>query len=130
MENGSNGKPRGPTVEDENDERPAEGALPEGFFEDEDEDGRFFGGGVSEKQSAILDFIDEQDKEGETKVCGGALLASRVTNGLQIEIIDKPWLRRTALDFEKKINKNAEMRGKFEDEPHKFAPSHPPSPPS
>lgn len=37
----------------------------------------------------------------------------------QAEQIDEKWLRRTIIDFEKKINKNAEMRGKFEDEPHK-----------
>lgn len=36
-----------------------------------------------------------------------------------MEIVDAPWLRRKALAFEKKINKNAEQRGKWEDEPHK-----------
>ena len=36
------------------------------------------------------------------------------------EKIDNAWLRRTALNFEKHISKNAELRAKFEDEPHKF----------
>ncbi|RPA80637.1 DUF1716-domain-containing protein [Ascobolus immersus RN42] len=73
-------------------------------FNDDDEDGRFYGGGVSKQESEILDYIDKQDQEGEVKV----------------EVIDSAWLRRTSLEFEKKINKNAEMRGKYEDEPHKF----------
>lgn len=33
---------------------------------------------------------------------------------------DSAWLRRTALNFEKRINKNAELRAKFEDDPQKF----------
>lgn len=36
------------------------------------------------------------------------------------EKIDSSWLRKTALNFEKKITKNAELRAKFENEPHKF----------
>jgi beta-catenin-like protein 1 len=41
------------------------------------------------------------------------------------EMINAAWLRKKALGFERLINKNAEMRGKFEDEPHKFAFPHP-----
>ena len=36
------------------------------------------------------------------------------------EKIDSAWLRRTALSFEKRISKNAELRAKFEDNPQKF----------
>jgi beta-catenin-like protein 1 len=63
---------------------------------------------VSEKQTEILDFMDEQEKE----------LA-------EPEMINAAWLRKKALGFERLINKNAEMRGKFEDEPHKFVFPHP-----
>ena len=47
-------------------------ALPADFFdtdnpEDDEDGGRFFGGGVSEKQREILDYVDEQDK-GEAPV--------------------------------------------------------------
>jgi beta-catenin-like protein 1 len=38
-------------------------------FDDDDEDGRFFGGGVTKQESEILDYIDKQDQEGEIKVC-------------------------------------------------------------
>ncbi|TGZ83497.1 DUF1716-domain-containing protein [Ascodesmis nigricans] len=89
-------------------------ALPADFFDapsgaavdepDEDEDGgRFFGGGVSEKQAEIFDFVDELEKEVKAP-----------------ETIDVAWLRKKALGFEKKINKNAELRAKFDDEPQKF----------
>jgi len=36
------------------------------------------------------------------------------------EKIDSAWLRKLALNFEKKITKNAELRAKFEAEPQKF----------
>ena len=49
-----------------------------------------------------MDFVDEQDQ------------------GLKAEKIDASWLRKTALNFEKKITKNAELRAKFEGEPQKF----------
>ena len=34
--------------------------------------------------------------------------------------MDAAWLRKTALNFEKHISKNAELRAKFEDDPQKF----------
>lgn len=36
------------------------------------------------------------------------------------EKIDTSWIRKTALNFEKHINKNAELRAKYEDDPAKF----------
>jgi beta-catenin-like protein 1 len=57
---------------------------------------------VNEKQAEILDFMEEQELAAPEK-------------------IDAAWLRKKSLGFEKLINKNAEMRGKFEDEPHKYA---------
>ena len=38
----------------------------------------------------------------------------------QPETIDPSWLRKMALNFEKRISKNAELRAKFEDEPQKY----------
>ncbi|KAK3192855.1 hypothetical protein K4F52_001212 [Lecanicillium sp. MT-2017a] len=68
----------------------------------DDEEGRFFGGGISKQESQILDYVDEAD------------------GGNAPEKIDTAWLRRTALNFEKHITKNAELRAKFEDQPQKF----------
>ena len=36
------------------------------------------------------------------------------------EAIDTAWLRKTALSFEKKISRNAEMRAKYDGQPEKF----------
>lgn len=71
----------------------------------EDEEGRFFGGGVNRNTRDVLDFMDERDTAGDVG---------------EAEKIDNAWLRRTALNFEKRISKNAELRAKFEDEPAKF----------
>lgn len=74
---------------------------PDDDAEDE-EGGRFFGGGISSREKEILDYMDEDGEEAQG-----------------MEVIDEAWLRKTALSFEKKISKNAEMRVKFEDEPYK-----------
>lgn len=68
---------------------------------DDDED-RFFGGGITKQEAEILDYVDDVDA------------------GAAPEKIDAGWLRKTALNFEKRINKNAELRAKFEDQPAKF----------
>jgi beta-catenin-like protein 1 len=95
----------GPPTDEEDIE--AGPALP-GDLEDEagdDEEGRFFGGGVSQSEKEVLDYIDANDAaDGE----------------LADEAIDNAWLRRTALSFEKKISKNAEMRAKYDGQPQKF----------
>ncbi|KAI8991535.1 DUF1716-domain-containing protein [Mycotypha africana] len=67
----------------------------------EDEEGRFFGGGLTEEQSNILDLVDEYDAE-ETE----ALTANNV--------------KKMILKFEKAINKNQEMRVRYADQPEKF----------
>lgn len=116
----SNSKARAATVADDDDTEAGPAGLPADFFdvaapeEEDTEGGRFFGGGVNKEQAEILDYVDEREREaGDT----GA------------EKIDTAWLRKTALAFERKINKNAEMRGKFEDDPHKSVPPPLPNPP-
>ncbi|KAJ9605693.1 hypothetical protein H2200_009542 [Cladophialophora chaetospira] len=105
--NGSNGKSA--SAEDEVLEDPddleAGPALPPDDVEDEagdDEEGRFFGGGVTKQEREVIDYIDKNES-GEAE-----------------EKIDSAWLRRTAINFERKINKNAELRAKYENEPMKF----------
>ncbi|KAF2206101.1 DUF1716-domain-containing protein [Delitschia confertaspora ATCC 74209] len=71
---------------------------------DEDEEGRFFGGGLDENAKEAMDYLDTLDAE-HTYV---------------EEKFDASWLRRIALSFEKKVSKNAELRAKFEDNPEKF----------
>lgn len=67
----------------------------------EDEEGRFFGGGLTSEQSSILDLVDEYDVD-ETE----ALTATNV--------------KKMILKFEKAINKNQEMRVRYADQPEKF----------
>jgi beta-catenin-like protein 1 len=69
----------------------------------DDDEGRFFGGGISKTEEEILDFVDEQGNDGRAQ-----------------DRIDSAWLRKTSLNFEKRITKNAELRAKFEGEPQKF----------
>lgn len=69
----------------------------------DDEEGRFFGGGISKDESEILDYMDGQESAD-----------------IAPEKIDVAWARKLALNFEKRISKNAELRAKFENEPQKF----------
>lgn len=112
--NGSSTIPKAATVEDEeelNDEEEAGRAPPpededgEDADPEDDEEGRFFGGGVSSKEKDVLDYI-EQNEDNEPE-----------------EEINLAWLKKTALSFERKINKNAELRAKYEDDPMKFVSS-------
>jgi len=88
--------------EDEDDDMEAGPELPP-EDEDEDEEGRFFGGGVTKDTAEALEYIDQQDGDTYTE-----------------EKIDPAWLRRLANSFEKKVNKNAELRARYESEPAKF----------
>jgi hypothetical protein len=107
LSNGSSARVNGRlvTVEDEVDldDIDAGPALPPEDDVPDDEEGRFFGGGITSEEKEVLDFIDA--REGEE------------TEGA--EIIDVAWLRKTALTFEKRVSKNAEMRAKFEGSPER-----------
>ncbi|KAJ5262509.1 hypothetical protein N7524_007814 [Penicillium chrysogenum] len=97
-------KGKAPMVEDEIDDGEAGPELPPDFEEDvpDDEEGRFFGGGMERKTAQAMEYIDEQEEEAAP------------------EKFDSAWVRRFALNFEKKISKNAELRAKFESDPQKF----------
>ncbi|SMY27883.1 unnamed protein product [Zymoseptoria tritici ST99CH_1A5] len=94
----------GATVEDADEDEDLE-AGPELPPDDDgdDEDGRFFGSGVTKDAEEALDYLDDQDEEGYKE-----------------EVIDSAWLRRLATSFEKKVNKNAELRARYEGDPAKF----------
>ncbi|KAH0279819.1 DUF1716-domain-containing protein, partial [Aureobasidium melanogenum] len=75
--------------------------------EDEDEEGRFFGSGTNQHTNAALDFVDQADDGADIKA----------------EKIDQAWVRRLGLSFERKINKNSELRAKYESDPSRFVAS-------
>ncbi|KAJ5128354.1 uncharacterized protein N7443_005475 [Penicillium atrosanguineum] len=108
---GSNGdvrsKGKEAMVEDEmEDDEEAGPELPPDFDEEDipdDEEGRFFGGGMEQKTADAMQYIDQHEEEETVP-----------------EKFDAAWVRRFALNFERKISKNAELRGKFEGDPQKF----------
>ncbi|KAL2148989.1 hypothetical protein VTH82DRAFT_1675 [Thermothelomyces myriococcoides] len=79
----------------------------------DDDEGRFFGGGITRTEREILDYV-----EGATGGRGGGGGAAAVPD--EEEVIDQAWLKRTALGFEKKISRNAELRARYEGEPARF----------
>ncbi|KAH6643127.1 Catenin-beta-like protein [Boeremia exigua] len=98
---------RSAQVEDEDEDDEAGPALPPDFEDEEpgdDEDGRFFGGGLDENAKDAMDFLDAQDGE----------------DVIREEKYDAAWVRKLARDFEKKVNKNASLRAKYESDPSKF----------
>ncbi|CAI7611012.1 unnamed protein product [Penicillium palitans] len=98
-------KGKAPMVEDDIDDGEAGPELPPDFEDDvpDDEEGRFFGGGMEQKTAQAMEYIDQQEEDEAP-----------------LEKFDSAWVRRFALNFEKKISKNAELRAKFESDPQKF----------
>lgn len=68
----------------------------------DDEEGRFFGGGITRTEAEVLTYV----------------------NGSDIPSVpadfDTPWLRRTSLAFEKLITRNAELRARHATTPARF----------
>ncbi|KAF5724372.1 nuclear associated [Fusarium mundagurra] len=107
--NGSNRHAQVNDAPDEDEDMEAGPAPPPADDEDfgpelppDDDEGRFFGGGITKQESEILDYVEEADA------------------GQAPEKIDVAWLRKTLTNLERHINKNAELRAKFEDQPQKF----------
>lgn len=92
--------PAAPPDDEEGDYGPA----PPSDDGDDDEEGRFFGGGITAQGNEILDYVDGRDQETQAAE----------------EKVDAAWLRKTALNFEKRISKNAELRARYEADPSKF----------
>ncbi|KAF2017595.1 DUF1716-domain-containing protein [Aaosphaeria arxii CBS 175.79] len=95
------------TVADEADSDGEAGpSLPPDFEpgDGDDEEGRFFGGGLDDDAIDAIDYLDAKDQE----------------EAIVDEKFDVPWLRKLALAFDKKVTKNAELRARYEDDPSKF----------
>ncbi|KAG9188034.1 hypothetical protein G6011_01957 [Alternaria panax] len=94
------------SVADEDDDDEAGPSLPPDFEEGpgDDDEGRFFGDGLDENARDAMEYIDAQDGD----------------EAIGEEKYDVPWVRKLALNFEKKVNKNASLRAKYEDDPTKF----------
>jgi beta-catenin-like protein 1 len=107
LEEDSDVKMSGTVADEEDDDDEAGPSLPPDFDEDgpgDDEEGHFFGGGLDEDTKDAMDYLDAQDGE----------------EVIRDEKYDSAWLRKLCLNFEKRFNKNASLRAKYEDDPTKF----------
>ncbi|KAI0089316.1 DUF1716-domain-containing protein [Irpex rosettiformis] len=75
------------------------------YFAEEDEEGRFFGGGLSKDQKEILNIFDK-DAEDDVRE--------------DLEEMNITLVRRLLLRFERAVNKNQDQRSKYPDDPTKF----------
>ncbi|KAJ7498873.1 Catenin-beta-like protein [Mycena latifolia] len=75
------------------------------YFAEEDDEGRFFGGGLTSEQKEILNIFDNAGGEGNQDDPDALSITS---------------IRRMLLRFERAVNKNQEHRSKYPDDPTKF----------
>ncbi|EPQ59414.1 DUF1716-domain-containing protein [Gloeophyllum trabeum ATCC 11539] len=103
------GKRRAVTIEDEEEEsETAQDFAPGGdadYFVEEDEEGRFFGGGLTSEQKEILNIFDKGVGEGAQE---------------DVEELNATGIRKLLLRFERAANKNQDQRSKYPDDPSKF----------
>ncbi len=123
-QNGSSqdkGKSRAVTVEDvgENMENPRDFA-PGGdadYFVEEDDEGRFFGGGLTSEQKEILNIFDNANEQEEVRPGDFVCLQNLIR--VQPSQLSLSGIRRTLLQFERAVNKNQDQRSKYPDDPTK-----------
>lgn len=94
------------SVADYEDDDEAGPSLPPDFDDGpgDDDEGRFFGDGLDENARDAMEYIDALDGD----------------EAIREEKYDISWVRKLALNFEKKVNKNASQRAKYENDPTKF----------
>ncbi|KAH8923689.1 DUF1716-domain-containing protein [Atractiella rhizophila] len=96
--------------EEEDEEFPSGGDFAPGndadYYAEEDEEGRFYGGGLNSTQKGILDIMDTAPNE--------------TAEPEQLNVVG---VRRHLLNLEKAINENNNMRSKFPNDPPKFVDS-------
>ncbi|KAL2127870.1 hypothetical protein VTI74DRAFT_10032 [Chaetomium olivicolor] len=107
-----------PPPADDNDDDYGPSVPPTAPEEDDagdDDEGRFFGGGITATEREILDFMDSHPA-----AAAGAGAANPDLLPPSDEAVNVAWLKKTALAFEKKITRNAELRAKYESDPARF----------
>jgi beta-catenin-like protein 1 len=93
------------------------------YFVEEDDEGRFFGGGLTSQQKEILNIFDNAGGDrtlGDVRVsCREANLIFAEVGGCQLEELSITGVRRLLLRFERAVNKNQDQRSKYPDDPSK-----------
>lgn len=99
---------RSARVEDDPDDDHDTSFAPGGdadYFVEEDEEGRFYGGGLTSQQKEILGIFERAEGEGDQD---------------EPEEVTLPSVRRSLARFERAVNKNQDQRSKYPDDPTKF----------
>ncbi|KAL0949510.1 hypothetical protein HGRIS_009562 [Hohenbuehelia grisea] len=106
----SKGKSRAVTVEEVEDVDADRSFAPGGdadYFTEEDDEGRFFGGGLTSEQKEILNIFESaQNEEEEFQE--------------DLEIMSLAAIKRILIRFERAASKNQDQRSKYPDDPTKF----------
>lgn len=94
------------------------------YFVEEDDEGRFYGGGLTQEQKQILNIFDSAAGEGlqdEVSLLW-SVLPTVLHTSPQPEELSVTSIRRMLLKFERAVNKNTDQRSKYPDDPAKYAP--------
>lgn len=86
------------------------------FVDEDDEGGRFFGGGLTSQQKRILELMNRAGRTTEGAAGDGARDEDDEGQSPEEELKS---LRRCILRLERAINKNQELRVKYGDDPQK-----------
>ncbi|KAF8591532.1 DUF1716-domain-containing protein [Ramaria rubella] len=104
-----NPKSRGVTIEDVDEDMEGSADFAPGgdadYFAEEDDEGRFFGGGLTDEQKKIFNIFDGSGNEGVQE---------------DLDELSITGIRRLLLRFERAVKKNQDQRSKYPDDPTKF----------
>jgi len=94
------------------------------YFVEEDDEGRFFGGGLTSEQKDILNIFDSAGGEGALSdvrlpFCNEGDLIFAKFSRRQLGELSITGIRRLLLRFERAVNKNQDQRSKYPDDPSK-----------
>jgi beta-catenin-like protein 1 len=110
--------------EDENMDRDFAPGGDADYFTEEDDEGRFFGGGLTSEQKDILNIFDNAGGEGTLDDVRVPLqeevdLIFAEVRGHQLAELSITGIRRLLLRFERAVNKNQDQRSKYPEDPSK-----------
>ena len=131
--NGSSSRDKGKhraTVEDEDEDGGDEPMdfAPGGdadYFAEEDDEGRFYGGGLTKEQKDILNIFDQAGgddvrEDVSTRDAFAAFRSLLRVDSRQLEEMTITGVRRLLTRFERALNKNQDQRSKYPDDPTKY----------
>jgi beta-catenin-like protein 1 len=97
------------------------------YFAEEDDEGRFFGGGLTSEQKEILNIFDKAesvtiDEEVRNFSFSNPIFALNFRSLImKCEEMDMTQIRRSLVSFERAANKNQDQRSKYPNDPSKYA---------